>query len=84
MNTTQPVEVIKQVKEGNILTPQGFKTDGVRAGLRYDKNDIGVIFTETPASSAAVYTKNVVQAAPIAVTKDSISKEGKLTWNYCK
>ena len=76
MNTT--VEVVKQVKEGNILTPQGFITDGVAAGLRYNKNDIGVIFTEMPASSAAVYTKNVVQAAPIAVTKDSISKEGKL------
>lgn len=78
MNTTQPVEVIKEVEEGNILTPQGFKADGVKAGLRYDKNDIGVIFTETSASSAAVYTKNIVQAAPIAVTKDSISKEGKL------
>lgn len=78
MNTTQPVEVIKQVKEGNILTPKGFKADGVHAGLRYDKNDIGVIYTETPASSAAVYTKNLVQAAPIAVTKESISKEGKL------
>ena len=78
MNTTQTVEVIKQVKEGNILTPQGFIADGVAAGLRYNKNDIGVIFTEIPASSAAVYTKNVVQAAPIAVTQDSLSKEGKL------
>ena len=78
MNTTQLGELIKPIKEGNILTPQGFKTDGARAGIRYDKNDIGVIYTETPASSAAVYTKNVVQAAPIAVTKDSISKEGKL------
>lgn len=76
MNTT--VEVVKQVKEGNVLTPQGFKADGIKAGLRYDKNDIGVIFTEKPAASAAVYTKNIVQAAPIAVTKDSISKEGKL------
>ena len=78
MNTTLAVEVIKQVKDGSILTPQGFITDGVAAGLRYDKNDIGVIFTEVPASSAAVYTKNVVQAAPIAVTQDSLSKEGKL------
>jgi glutamate N-acetyltransferase/amino-acid N-acetyltransferase len=78
MNTLQMVEVIKQVKEGNILTPKGFKTDGVHAGLRYAKKDIGVIYTETPASSAAVYTKNIVQAAPIIVTKDSISKEGKL------
>ncbi|MEH6946246.1 bifunctional ornithine acetyltransferase/N-acetylglutamate synthase [Bacillus sp. JJ634] len=78
MKTLQPVEVVKQVNEGNILTPKGFKADGAHAGLRYEKKDVGVIYTETPASSAAVYTKNIVQAAPIAVTKDSISQEGKL------
>lgn len=78
MNTTKVVNVIKQVEQGNILLPKGFKADGIHAGLRYDKNDLGVIYTETPASSAAVYTKNLVQAAPIAVTKESIAKEGKL------
>ncbi|MFJ7745700.1 bifunctional ornithine acetyltransferase/N-acetylglutamate synthase [Peribacillus sp. NPDC097295] len=78
MNTLQPVETIKQIKEGNILTPQGFKASGVHAGLRYAKKDIGVIFSEVNASAAAVYTQNVVQAAPINVTKESISFTGKL------
>ncbi|WP_148357148.1 bifunctional ornithine acetyltransferase/N-acetylglutamate synthase [Peribacillus simplex] len=78
MNTLQPVEVIKQIQEGNILMPQGFIASGVHAGLRYSKKDVGIIFTDVPASAAAVYTQNVVQAAPINVTKDSIAVTGKL------
>ncbi|MGM0886267.1 MAG: bifunctional ornithine acetyltransferase/N-acetylglutamate synthase [Bacillota bacterium] len=78
MNTLQPVEEIKQIQEGNILMPQGFKASGVHAGLRYSKKDVGIIFTDIPASAAAVYTQNVVQAAPINVTKDSIAVTGKL------
>lgn len=78
MNTLQTVEEIKQIKDGNILIAQGFKASGVHAGLRYSKKDVGIIFTETPASAAAVYTQNLVQAAPIDVTKDSIAATGKL------
>ncbi|MGE7876340.1 bifunctional ornithine acetyltransferase/N-acetylglutamate synthase [Peribacillus muralis] len=78
MNTLQTVEEIKQIKDGNILTPQGFKAAGVHAGLRYSKKDVGIIFTETPATAAAVYTQNLVQAAPINVTKDSMAVSGKL------
>lgn len=78
MKTLQSVEGIKQIQKGNILSPLGFKADGVNAGLRKDRNDMGIIYTETPASTAAVYTKNLVQAAPIAVTKESIAQEGKL------
>ncbi|TDL89994.1 bifunctional ornithine acetyltransferase/N-acetylglutamate synthase [Vibrio vulnificus] len=78
MNTLQSVEEIKQIQEGNILMPQGFKASGVHAGLRYSKKDVGIIFTDVPASAAAVYTQNVVQAAPINVTKDSIAVTGKL------
>ncbi|QOS88156.1 bifunctional ornithine acetyltransferase/N-acetylglutamate synthase [Peribacillus sp. JNUCC41] len=78
MKTLQPVEEIKQIQKGNILMPQGFKAAGVHAGLRYSKKDVGIIFTDVPASAAAVYTQNVVQAAPINVTKDSIAVNGRL------
>lgn len=78
MKTLQLVEEIKHIQEGNILMPQGFKASGVHAGLRYSKKDVGVIFSKSAASAAAVYTQNIVQAAPINVTKDSISVTGKL------
>ncbi|NRD77833.1 bifunctional ornithine acetyltransferase/N-acetylglutamate synthase [Bacillus sp. BRMEA1] len=66
------------IENGNILSPQGFKTAGVHAGLRYSKKDLGVIISEIPASSAAVYTTNQFQAAPLKVTQESIACEGIL------
>jgi len=68
----------QQVKQGNILSPKGFRAAGLHAGLRYSKKDLGIILSETPASCAAVYTQSVVQAAPLNVTKESIQTEGKL------
>ncbi|MDQ0217546.1 bifunctional ornithine acetyltransferase/N-acetylglutamate synthase [Peribacillus cavernae] len=78
MNTINPVEVIQQVNEGNILSPQGFKAAGVHAGLRYSKKDIGVILSDHPAACAAVYTQSAVQAAPLDITRESIAAEQKL------
>lgn len=67
---------ITQVKDGSILTPKGFKTAGVHAGLRYAKKDLGVIVSEVPANCAAVYTTSHFQAAPLKVTQESIAAEG--------
>lgn len=69
---------IVEIENGNLLSPQGYTTAGVHAGLRYAKNDLGVIISEIPASSAAVYTTNHFQAAPIKVTQESIASEGLL------
>jgi glutamate N-acetyltransferase / amino-acid N-acetyltransferase len=69
---------IVEIDNGNILTPKGFTTSGIHAGLRYAKKDVGVIISEVPASSAAVYTTSHFQAAPIKVTQDSIANEGLL------
>ncbi|MFJ5622440.1 bifunctional ornithine acetyltransferase/N-acetylglutamate synthase [Peribacillus loiseleuriae] len=78
MKTLQRVASIKEIKQGSIVTPQGFKTAGVHAGLRYAKKDLGIILSDIPASVAAVYTQSVIQAAPLEVTKQSIQEEGKL------
>ncbi|WP_342041774.1 bifunctional ornithine acetyltransferase/N-acetylglutamate synthase [Bacillus sp. OTU2372] len=69
---------IVEIENGNILSPQGFTTAGVHAGLRYAKKDLGVIVSEIPASAAAVYTTNQFQAAPLKVTQESIACEGLL------
>jgi glutamate N-acetyltransferase/amino-acid N-acetyltransferase len=69
---------IKKIKNGTIVTPVGFSTDGVHAGLRFEKKDFGVIVSEVPANCAAVYTLNSFQAAPLYVTKESVAVENKL------
>ncbi len=69
---------VNELVEGSVITPKGFMADGIHAGLRYQKKDLGVILSEVPASCAAVYTVNQFQAAPLKVTQDSIFKEEKL------
>jgi glutamate N-acetyltransferase/amino-acid N-acetyltransferase len=74
--STVPFEV---VEDGSITTPRGFRAAGLYCGLKKsERNDLGVVFCEVPAAAAGVYTLNVFQAAPLAVTKSSIAVEGKL------
>ncbi|MFD4707745.1 bifunctional ornithine acetyltransferase/N-acetylglutamate synthase [Gottfriedia sp. NPDC058432] len=68
---------IKKIN-GTITSPNGFYASGVHAGLRYKRKDLGLIYSEKPASVAAVYTLNLFPAAPIAITKKSISYSNKL------
>jgi glutamate N-acetyltransferase / amino-acid N-acetyltransferase len=71
-------KLIKEIKGGSILSPKGFLADGVEAGLKKSNKDVGVIISEVPANCAAVYTTNQFQAAPIKVSQDSISQEGRI------
>src|SRR5699024_1329008 len=72
------MSAIQYVNNGSIVTPNGFKAAGAHCGLKKKKLDIGMIYSEKPASAAAVYTLNAVQAAPLHITKESIAVEHKL------
>ena len=57
-----------KVLKGGVTTPKGFKANGFWAGVkRSAKPDLGLIFSEAPCTAAAVFTRNSVKAAPIAV-----------------
>ncbi len=64
--------------QNGICAPQGFKASGIHAGFKKNpsKKDLGLIFSEKECNAAAVYTKNKVKGAPIAVTKEHL-KDGK-------
>ncbi|QOY38640.2 bifunctional ornithine acetyltransferase/N-acetylglutamate synthase [Anaerobacillus isosaccharinicus] len=78
MDTEMKSFSITPVEAGSLVTPKGFSAAGIHTGVKRYRLDLGVIYCEVPASSAAVYTLNKVQAAPIKITKDSIAQEGKL------
>ena len=65
---------MKQIN-GGVCAAKGFFANGVHCGIRRgrDKRDLALIYSETPASAAAVYTKNLVKGAPLAVTKANIA-----------
>lgn len=59
------------VGQGGVTSPQGFIACGVHCGFRKNrtKRDLMLLKAEKRCNAAAVYTKNLVQGAPIAVTK---------------
>ncbi len=56
--------------------PKGFLASGIRAGIRKKRPDLGLILVPEGASAAAVFTKNLFQAAPVVLSKASIRKSG--------
>ena len=55
---------------GGICAAEGFKAAGIHVGVKthsLDKKDVALIVSEKECSAAAVFTKNVVKAAPIHV-----------------
>ncbi len=64
-----------KIISGGVCAAQGFKANGVHCGIRHNrtKRDLALIYSEVPATAAAVYTTNLVKGAPLKVTKDHIS-----------
>ncbi len=60
---------------GGVCAAKGFTASGIHCGIRKNrtKKDLALIFSEKPASTAAVYTTNLVKGAPLTVTKNHIS-----------
>ena len=60
---------------GGVCAATGFTAGGIHCGIRKNrsKKDLSLIVSETPASAAAVYTKNLVKGAPLTVTKEHIA-----------
>lgn len=60
---------------GAITAPQGFKAAGVKAGLKKSgKLDLAIIYSETPANAAAVFTTNTMAAAPVIVSRRAVAE----------
>ncbi|QQK07794.1 bifunctional glutamate N-acetyltransferase/amino-acid acetyltransferase ArgJ [Miniphocaeibacter halophilus] len=51
--------------EGGIVSPKGFYSTGVKAGIKKDSLDMAAIYSEVPASIAGTFTQNIVKAAPV-------------------
>jgi glutamate N-acetyltransferase/amino-acid N-acetyltransferase len=60
--------------DGGITSPRGFKAAGIGAGIKKDKLDMAVIYSELPATTATAYTQNKARAAPIEVMMSDNSK----------
>lgn len=56
--------MIKQIS-GGVTAPQGFQAIGIAAGIKKDRKDMAMIYSETVCRAAGTFTTNVVKAAPV-------------------
>jgi glutamate N-acetyltransferase/amino-acid N-acetyltransferase len=55
--------------------PLGYRYAATYAGIRKNKkDDLGLIASDTPASAAAVFTQNRVQAAPVRIARFNLEQ----------
>lgn len=56
------------------LLPPGFTMSGVRCGLKEKGNDIGLIFSDVPATSSCVITQNKLKSPSVILTKQNVER----------
>ncbi|HEX9365777.1 MAG TPA: bifunctional glutamate N-acetyltransferase/amino-acid acetyltransferase ArgJ [Vicinamibacterales bacterium] len=63
--------------EGGVSAPAGFRAAGVACGIKKSNGlDLALIVSDTPASSAAVFTTNKAVAAPVVVSRARLEASG--------
>jgi glutamate N-acetyltransferase/amino-acid N-acetyltransferase len=63
--------------DGSVSAPAGFRAAGVACGIKKSNGlDLALIVSDTPASSAAVFTTNKAVAAPVVVSRARLQASG--------
>lgn len=57
---------------GGVTAPLGFTASGAVAGIKHERKDVALIYSEREASAAGVFTANIVKAAPVLLTMQHI------------
>lgn len=71
----QEEKSFKIIQEG-ITYPQGIKAAGIRCGIRFNKKDLALIYSEKIADAWGTFTTNKFKAAPLMVTEKNLSLSG--------
>ena len=65
---------------GGVTAPKGFQAAGLHCGIKDnfttpqpDKKDLAMILSSVPCAAAGTYTRNVVKADPVILTKEHLA-----------
>ena len=58
---------------GGVTAAKGFRAAACAAGIKYpDRQDMAMVFAGVPCTAAAVFTSNIVKAAPVLWNRDIV------------
>lgn len=60
---------------GNATSPKGFKAGSVHSGVKTDKDDLVILYSESPTVSTAVFTQNLAAAAPVQISREVFQQQ---------
>jgi glutamate N-acetyltransferase/amino-acid N-acetyltransferase len=66
------------IDNGSITSVNGIKAAGINCGIKKEKKDLALIFSEVPCNVAGTFTLNKVIAAPLVVSKNLIKQQNKV------
>ena len=63
------------ISSGPVFLPKGFKFSAVKAGIKASGNpDLALIIAEPKTSAAALFTRNLITAAPVEIGRSALAK----------
>ena len=62
--------------DGGVTAPQGFKAAGICAGIKKDRKDMAMLYSEKPCSLAGTFTRNLVKASPVVWDQNIVKMYG--------
>ena len=60
---------------GNATSPEGFKAGSVHTGIKKDKDDLVILYSEYPTVATAVFTQNLAAAAPVQISREVFQQQ---------
>ncbi len=72
-----PAKFAWELCRGGVTKPRGYLAAGVAAQVRKKgRRDLALVYSEEEALACALYTTNLVKAAPLLITRENLSASG--------
>ena len=69
--------------DGGVTAPKGFKAIGICAGIKKDRKDMALLYSEFPCTLAGTFTTNLVKASPVVWDRNIVEKYGSAQAVLC-
>lgn len=66
------------INNGSVTSVNAIKAAGINCGIKKEKKDLALIFSEVPCNVAGTFTLNKVVAAPLVISKNIIKQQNKV------